>query len=95
MMQKWLLISILVCTINACIKPPCTQDNAYQFDYRGRPIKKHKRKDPPAFLIARCKKRQCETRKIHCHGNVKYRGTPFWKNPNPATGQDIKIYMDQ
>ena len=73
---------------------PCTQDNAYQFDRRGRPIKKHKKSYPMAVFMPRCKVARCNTRKMHCHGSLKYRGSPWWQNQNPSTGQDIKIYMN-
>lgn len=80
--------------VNACVAPPCKQDNAYNFDRWGRPIKAHKKKDPPHFLMKRCPKKSCKTRKIHCHGNLKYRGSPWWKNQNPAIGEDIQPYTD-
>ncbi|MDX2190072.1 MAG: hypothetical protein SFY32_09425 [Bacteroidota bacterium] len=82
---------------SSCLEVPCKQDNAYNFDRRGRPIKlKQKKSDPPYILMKRCPKSQCQTRKIHCHGNIKYRGTGIFRlNHNPAIGQDVDINQDK
>lgn len=34
----------------------------------------------------------CHVRKVHMHGDVKYRGQPLWKKQNPAVGEKIKTY---
>lgn len=72
-----------------CITPKCRDDMAFNFDKRGRPIKGGlgKKKNPPAILMTRCSKHGCKTIKIHCHGNYKYRGSPWWKKQNPQTGE--------
>ncbi|TAG55072.1 MAG: hypothetical protein EAZ27_07725 [Cytophagales bacterium] len=79
-------------TINSCITPKCKDDMAFNFNFdrQGRPIKNKKKgtkKNPPAILMKRCNKDQCKTLKIHCHGNLKYRGMPWWKKQNPQTGE--------
>lgn len=85
---------ILIIFFQGCVVPPCTQDNAFRFDKWGRPLKKHKKKDPPSMLIKRCPIENCKTRKIHCHGNEKYRGQSWWKKQNPDQGESQKIYMN-
>ena len=67
----------------------------YQYDRRGRPIKGKAKKDPPAFLMKRCPIDNCKTQKIHCHGNGKYRGSPWWKAQNPAPGQNMDPNLDK
>jgi hypothetical protein len=90
-----LFVWLIVIQLMSCITPPCTQDNAFNFDKRGRPIRaKNKNSDPPAILMKRCPKKNCFTRKIHCHDNAKYRGTNWWKNQNPSQGEGIKLLKD-
>ncbi|MDX2196651.1 MAG: hypothetical protein NW207_09560 [Cytophagales bacterium] len=90
-MYKLLIIFILTYMVYACIPVKCLEDKVYLFDRRGRPIPGKKKKDPPAFMIKRCPTKSCQTRKVHCHGAMKYRGSPWWKNQNPEQGQDFEI----
>ncbi|MFN0049412.1 MAG: hypothetical protein ACKVOU_09835 [Cytophagales bacterium] len=92
--SKFLVSITLIFICESCIIPPCTQDNAFQFDKWGRPKKVHKRKDPMPILIKRCTVDGCKTRKTHCHGNGKYRGSAWWQMQNPDTGEGQKIYMN-
>lgn len=89
----FITFNVLLLPFSSCITPKCKDDMAfnYNFDRQGRPIKnkkKGKKKDPPAILMKRCVKDQCKTKKVHCHGNLKYRGSPWWRNQNPKTGEE-------
>ncbi|TAF75979.1 MAG: hypothetical protein EAZ53_04635 [Bacteroidetes bacterium] len=87
-----LLFLVVLLTNTSCIAPKCKDDMAFNFNFdrQGRPLKnkkKGKKKDPPAILMKRCHVDQCKTKKIHCHGNLKYRGSAWWKKQNPHTGE--------
>jgi hypothetical protein len=94
-MAKKLIFIGLCIFFQSCIVPKCKDDMAFLFDRRGRPIQGKAKKDPLPIFMKRCPIENCKTRKIHCHGNGKYRGTPWWKFQNPQPGQDFEQNMDK
>ena len=92
---NYFLIIILAVFTSSCIVPNCVEDMAYNYDRRGRPIKGKSKIDPPLFLMARCPIKNCNTAKIHCHGNGKYRGSAWWQNQNPHMGEGAPMNRDK
>jgi hypothetical protein len=39
------------------------------------------------LLLKRCKIKSCHIRTIHIHRGVEFRGSPWYKNQNPKTGE--------
>jgi hypothetical protein len=39
------------------------------------------------LLIKRCKIKACNIRTIHIHRGMEFRGSPWYKNQNPKTGE--------
>jgi hypothetical protein len=48
------------------------------------------------LLVRRCKIKSCQIRTIHIHRGVEFRGSPWYKNQNPKTGEGFpKIINDK
>lgn len=93
MIRKVILGVVLISSLwslYSCVTVKCREDMAYNFDRYGRPMPNTKKKDPPAILMQQCPIDKCSTRKVHCHGDFKYRGSPWYKNQNPKVGQGVK-----
>jgi hypothetical protein len=89
---KFLVLLYWITTLSSCVDLPCIHEKAVLSNREhitvniGATIK-----DPPAIFIKRCHVHGCHSRRIHCHANSKFRGSPWWKNQNPKSDENLKL----